>query len=98
MDEDCLRQFKIAGVKFCVSLAQAMQRGFKSDALELAVAGDERCGIIPGGQDYFVIKGGGGDLTGDIAGFEQALGRRIERVGWTDEYQDRDRGREYEVQ
>lgn len=51
MDENCLCQFKVVGMKFWLGLAQVNQGGLQSRASQLTVTGNERRSIIVGCEE-----------------------------------------------
>lgn len=55
MDENCLRQFKVAGMKFWLGATQVIKRRFQPCAPPLAVSGDKRGSVILGGHDDFAV-------------------------------------------
>ncbi|MNL86614.1 hypothetical protein D3C87_2153880 [compost metagenome] len=57
MDENCLRQFKVAGMKFRVGLAQQVQGSLQSGTADLAVAGDKCGSTVVRFQQQFAIEG-----------------------------------------
>jgi len=80
LDENCLRQFKVAGMKFWLGPAQVDQGRFQLCSSQLAVTGDERCSVIPGGDQHFMVEGRGGHHAGGVTTGYGALCRQVESV------------------
>ncbi|KPY95682.1 hypothetical protein ALO43_200172 [Pseudomonas tremae] len=64
-----------------------MQRGLKPGTAYISVAGDERSSVVSGSHHELVIERCCCDLTGCIAGLDQTLRGRIERLNLTDAHQ-----------
>lgn len=77
MDENCLRQFKVAGMKFWLGATQVIKRRFQPCAPPLAVSGDKRGSVILGGHDDFAVEGGRGHLAGGVCARDGALGDQV---------------------
>ena len=73
MDENCLCQFKVAGMKFWLGLTQVNQGRFQLRSSQLTITGNECCGVILGGEQQFMVEGGGGHHAGGIAAGDEVL-------------------------
>ncbi|SPO69970.1 protein of unknown function [Pseudomonas sp. JV241A] len=83
MDENCLRQFKVAGMKFRVGLAQPVQCSLKASAPPLTVAAHKGSGIVMGGQQQFAIEGRRRHFAGDVTTDDKVVGGQVQRLGGT---------------
>ncbi|MCY1242313.1 hypothetical protein D9M72_552650 [compost metagenome] len=80
MDENCLRQFKVAGMKFCLGLAQIPKGRLQSCASHQTVTGNECRGVIMGSEQQFMVEGGGGHEACGVTTGDGALGGQVEGV------------------
>lgn len=88
MDENCLRQFKVAGMKFWLALTQVPQGGLQLCASHQAIAGNKGRGVILGGEYQFSIEGCAGHLAAGETRDHQPLGGEVKglsRAGSTDD-------------
>ena len=80
MDENCLRQFKVACMKFWLAAPQVFQGRLQPCASHDAIAGNEGRGVILGRQYQFSVEGRTGHLAGGVNGDDQALGGQVKSL------------------
>ncbi|MNW01408.1 hypothetical protein D3C71_1970390 [compost metagenome] len=67
-------------MKFWLDLAQVTECRLQLCASQLAVSGNEGRGIIPGGEQQFMVEGRRGHHARGVTAGHGALGRQVEGV------------------